>query len=72
MTPAHTAAIAARRASYALADLAPGDSIAFDAPTSADCKRIHRNVSQYGQRQDKAFRGRMNRQTRVITFTRIR
>lgn len=61
-----------RSSVYGLERLKVGDTVAFDAPTLADCKRIHRNASQYGQRHDKAFRGKMNRQTRLITFTRVR
>jgi hypothetical protein len=48
-----------------------GDTIHLEAPTRADVNRIHRNVSQFGLRNDRRFRGKINRQTRIITFTRI-
>jgi len=43
-----------------------------DAPEPADCKRIARNVSQYGVRHDKGYLCRTDRQTRVMTVTRVR
>ena len=48
-----------------------GDTIHFEALTKADVNRIHRNVSQFGLRNDRRFRGKIDRATRIITFTRL-
>lgn len=61
-----------RTPTYPLAGMAVGDTITLPAPTAADTKRIHRNLSQYGLRHDKGFRGRMNTATRIITVERVR
>ena len=55
-----------------LATMAVGESYTADAPTTADCKRIARNVSQYGMRHDRGYTCRTDRQTRVMTVTRVR
>ncbi len=52
--------------------MAVGDCVTLDAPTSADVKRIARNVSQYGRRHDRGYRCKTDRQTRVMTITRVR
>jgi hypothetical protein len=52
--------------------MAVGDTSTLPAPTPADVKRIARNASQYGQRHDKVFRCRTDRQTRLMTITRAR
>ena len=48
-----------------------GDTIHYEAITGADVNRIHRNVSQFGKRNDRTFRGKIDRATRILTFTRI-
>ena len=50
--------------------MAVGDSFTMDAPTSADIKRICRNVSQYGIRHDRGYICRTK--DGVTTVTRIR
>jgi hypothetical protein len=52
--------------------MAVGESYTADAPTTADCKRIARNVSQYGKRHDRGYTCRTDRQTRVMLVTRVR
>lgn len=61
-----------RPPTYPLADMAVGDVFTMPAPTAADCKRIHRNLSQYGLRHGKGFRGRIDTATRIITVERVR
>ena len=55
-----------------LATMAVGESYTDDAPTTADCKRIARNVSQHGMRHDRGYTCRTDRQTRVMIVTRVR
>jgi hypothetical protein len=52
--------------------MAVGESYTDDAPTTADCKRIARNVSQHGMRHDRGYTCRTDRQTRVMIVTRVR
>lgn len=59
-----------RPSAYPLPKLAVGESFDMPAPTSADIKRIARNVSQYGQRHDRFYRCRTK--DGVTTVTRIR
>ena len=59
-----------RPATYPLGPMAVGDSVEMPAPTSADIKRIARNVSQYGLRNDRSYRCRTA--DGVTTITRIR
>lgn len=61
-----------RPPTYPLAGMAVGDTVTMDVPTSADVKRIARNVSQHGQRHDRAYRCKTSRSTRTMTITRIR
>ena len=49
-----------------------GDTYTVHAPTSKDAKRVHRAASNYSDRHEKGFRGRMDRKTRMITFVRVR
>lgn len=55
---------------YPLGPMAVGDRITLPAPTSADIKRIARNVSQYGLRNDRCYRCRTK--DGVTTITRVR
>ena len=55
-----------------LALMAVGDVWHVDAPEPADCKRIARNVSQYGVRHAKCYICRTDRLTRVMAVTRVR
>lgn len=57
---------------YPLHRMDVGERVRMDVPTAADVKRICRNVSQYGQRHDKAFACKTDRQTRVMVIERIR
>lgn len=57
---------------YGLTPMAVGDSVAMPAPTGADVKRIARNVSQYGQRNNRYYRCKTDITTRIMTITRIR
>ena len=50
--------------------MAVGDQITMPAPTSADIKRICRNVSQHGQRHDRSYMCRTR--DGVMTITRRR
>ena len=59
-----------RPPTYPLGPMKVGDSFTMPAPTSADIKRICRNVSQYGQRHDRGYRCRTKGGT--TTVTRIR
>ena len=61
-----------RPLTYPLAHLAIGEAATLPAPTADDVKRIARNVSQYGRRHDRAYRCKTDRQTRVMTITRVR
>ena len=61
-----------RPPTYPFGGMAVGDTSTLPAPTPADVKRIARNASQYGQRHDKVFRCRTDRQTRLMTITRAR
>lgn len=57
---------------YPLGGLDVGASFTMPAPTHADRKRIARNVSQYGMRNDKGFRCKTDKTTLVMTVTRLR
>ena len=59
-----------RPPTYPLGPMAVGDSVEMPAPTSADIKRICRNVSQYALRNDRSYRCRTS--GGVTTITRIR
>ena len=59
-----------RPPTYPLGPMDVGDHITLPAPTSADVKRIARNVSQYGQRNDRSYRCRTK--DGITTVTRIR
>ena len=48
-----------------------GDTISFHAPTGKDVVRYHRNAFQFGERNDRRFKGKIDRKTRILTFTRI-
>ncbi len=52
--------------------MAIGDVYHVEVPTSADVKRVARNVSHYGIRHDKGFRCRTNLETRIMAITRVR
>lgn len=66
-----TAKAFGRPRTYPLADLAVGGKATMPAPTSADVKRIARNVSQYGMRHNRRYMCRTDRQTGVMTITRL-
>jgi hypothetical protein len=55
---------------YPIADLAVGESATLPAGNKGDTKRISRNVSQYGTRNDKHFMCRTS--NGVTTITRLR
>ena len=57
---------------YSFPDLAVGESVEVPVPTPRDVKRMCSNASQYGMRHDRAFRCKTDRQTRVMTITRVR
>ena len=57
---------------YPLREVPLGGTIDFEAPTLRDTRRIHKNVHQFGERNQRRFKGKMNRETRVITFTRVK
>lgn len=57
---------------YPLMDMEIGDVVHMPAPTPADSNRICRNVSQYGIRHGRGYVCRTNRQTRIISITRVR
>ncbi len=59
-----------RPPTYPLREMAVGDCITLPAPTSADIKRLARNVSQFGVRNDRGYRCRTK--AGVMTVTRIR
>ena len=61
-----------RPPTYPFANMAIGDAVTMPAPTAADVKRIARNASQYGMRNDRFYRCKTDRQTRVMTITRVR
>lgn len=61
-----------RPVTYPLRGMAVGDTVLIDVPTSADVKRVARNVSQYGLRNERFYRCKTNRQTRQMAVTRIR
>jgi hypothetical protein len=55
-----------------LALMAVGDVWHVGKVTPADCKRVARNVSQYGIRHDKGYRCSTDLETREMTVTRLR
>jgi hypothetical protein len=55
---------------YPIADLAVGESATLPAGNKGDTKRISRNVSQYGTRNDKHFMCRTS--NGITTITRLR
>ena len=57
---------------YPLGDMKVGEQHKLAAPEPADVKRICSNASQYGIRNDKFFRCRLDYATRVLTIERIR
>lgn len=59
-----------RRPTYPFRGMAVGDSVTFDAPTSADVKRIARNASQYGVRHERVYSCATDPTTRIMTVTR--
>lgn len=59
-----------RPPTYPLREMAVGDQITLPAPTSADIKRICRNVSQFAQRNERGYRCRSK--DGVMTVTRVR
>ena len=61
-----------RPPTYPLAHLAIGEAATLPAPTADDVKRIARNVSQYGLRNDRYYRCKTDRATRLMTITRVR
>lgn len=61
-----------RLVTYPLRGMVVGETARIPAPTPADVKRIARNVSQYGIRHHQAYRCKTDRQTRIMTITRIR
>ena len=61
-----------RPTTYPFAAMDVGESVKLDVPTAADVKRIARNASQYGLRHDRGYRCKTNRETRVMTVTRVR
>jgi hypothetical protein len=52
--------------------MAVGETFTMAALTHADRKRIARNVSQYGMRNDKGFRCKTDKTTFLMTVTRLR
>ena len=61
-----------RPAKYLTKDLAIGETISFHAETKPDTVRIHKHVHQAAERKGIYVRGKMDRETRIITFTRVR
>jgi hypothetical protein len=57
---------------YPIDKLNIDDTLGIHVPTTADVKRVAKNVSQYGQRHDKGFRCKTNRKTRMMIITRVR
>ena len=67
-----TKATRGRKPTYHFGSMIVGDMVTFDAPTPADVKRIARNASQYGQRNERFYRCRTDLTTRLLTVTRVR
>lgn len=61
-----------RPSTYNLHQLGVGDKIFIKAETPADVIRVHKNISQYGKRNGKKFKGLINSATRVIAVARIK
>lgn len=61
-----------RPSRYGFDTMQPGDSIEIHVPTGKDVKRMCSLASQYGTRNDRGYRCKTNRQTRIMTITRIR
>ena len=57
---------------YGFSDLAVGESVDVHVPAPADVKRMCSNASQYGLRRGQGFRCKTDRQTRLMTITRVR
>ncbi len=55
---------------YPVRLLEVGDTISFDAPTTDDVRRLHNHLHQAAERAGIGLSGKINRQSRVITFTR--
>jgi len=52
--------------------MAVGQSKDFPAPTADDKKRIARRTSAFGIKHDRCYRCKTDKQTRIMTVTRIR
>ena len=59
-----------RPPTYPLRGMAVGDCVHLPAPTPADVKRVHRNISIYGRRHQQTFRGVLDRDQGTIAVTR--
>ena len=57
---------------YPLGTLGVGQTFQMPALTHQDRKRIARNVSQYGMRNDKGFRCKTDPDTLMMTVMRLR
>jgi hypothetical protein len=64
--------VAKKRTSYGLLEMAVGQSKDFPAPTADDKKRIARRASAFGIMHDRCYRCKTDKQTRIMTVTRIR
>lgn len=60
------------KAKTPLGTMAIGDVYHVEVPTTADCKRVAKNVSQHGTRHDKGFICRTDKATRIMSVTRVR
>lgn len=52
--------------------LAVGETFQHPVPTGADVKKATKAASQYGVRNDKGFRCKTDRKTRIMVITRVR
>jgi len=61
-----------KRTSYGLLEMAVGQSKDFPAHTADDKKRIARRASAFGIMHDRCYRCKTDKETRIMTVTRIR
>lgn len=61
-----------RKPTYPFGAMEVNDTLDVPVPTLADTKRMARNTSQYGLRNDRFYRCSTDRATRIMTITRIR
>lgn len=61
-----------RPSRYGFDNMQPGQSIEIPVPTAKDVKHMCKLASQYGTRNDRGYRCKTDRKTRIMKITRVR